>query len=199
MYGKLEQDLQKELQGIRQDGLYKEEWVIMGPQAAEITVTGGKKVINFCANNYLGLSDDPRVIAAARESYDRWGYGLSSVRFICGTQQLHKDLEAKLTEFLGTEDTILYACCFDANAGLFETLLTADDAILSDELNHASIIDGIRLCKARRLRYKNCDMGDLRAKLTEARDCRLRLIATDGVFSMDGIVAPLADICELAD
>ena len=157
------------------------------------------RVLNFCANNYLGLANDPRVIAAAKASYDRWGYGLSSVRFICGTQALHKQLEAKLPEFLGTEDTILYSSCFDANGGLFEALLGPEDAVISDALNHASIIDGIRLCKARRFRYRNGDMADLEAKLREARDARFRLIATDGVFSMDGIIAPLDAICELGD
>ena len=156
-------------------------------------------MINLCANNYLGLASDPRIIAAAKESYDTYGYGLSSVRFICGTQKLHKDLEAKLSKFLGTEDTILYSSCFDANGGLFETLLTSEDAVISDELNHASIIDGVRLCKAQRFRYKNNDMADLRAKLEEAKDCRIKLIATDGVFSMDGIVADLKSICDLAD
>ncbi|HUT57076.1 MAG TPA: glycine C-acetyltransferase [Phycisphaerae bacterium] len=199
MYGSLKDQVTKALDEIRAGGLYKEERVIASPQGARIAVTGGREVLNFCANNYLGLSDDPRVIAAAKDSYDRWGYGLSSVRFICGTQQLHKDVEAALTRFLGTADTILYACCFDANGGLFEALLGPEDAVLSDELNHASIIDGIRLCKAKRLRYRNCDMADLEARLKESKDCRLRLIATDGVFSMDGILAPLDKICELAD
>ena len=188
-----------ELESIRQAGTWKEERVIASPQGARITVAGGQQVLNFCANNYLGLGNDPRVIQAAAESYRKWGYGLSSVRFICGTQQLHKQLETALSDFLGTEDTILYGSCFDANGGLFETLLGEQDAVISDELNHASIIDGIRLCKARRLRYKNRDMADLEARLVEARDARLRLIATDGVFSMDGTIAPLAGICDLAD
>ena len=184
---------------IRDGGLYKEERVLTGPQGARIAVAGGKEVLNFCANNYLGLASDPRVVAAARDSYGHWGYGLASVRFICGTQALHKQLEEALTEFLGTEDTILYSSCFDANGGLFETLLGPEDAVISDELNHASIIDGIRLCKAQRLRFKNCDMADLEAKLKEAAGARTRLIATDGVFSMDGTIANLAGICDLAD
>ena len=184
---------------IRQAGLYKEERVLAGPQGARVTVAGGADVLNFCANNYLGLAGDPRVIAAARASYDRWGYGLSSVRFICGTQELHKQLEAKLTEFLGMEDTILYSSCFDANGGLFETLLGPDDAVISDALNHASIIDGIRLCKAQRYRYATSDMADLEAKLQDAAGARLRLIATDGVFSMDGTIANVGGICELAE
>ena len=199
MYEAFRQRVARELDDIRAAGLYKTERVISTPQGARIAVRGGPEVLNFCANNYLGLASDPRVMAAARESYGRWGYGLSSVRFICGTQELHKQLEAALTEFLGTEDTILYSSCFDANGGLFETLLGPEDAVISDELNHASIIDGIRLCKARRLRYRNRDLADLADKLTEAADARLRLIATDGVFSMDGSVAPLADICDLAD
>jgi len=187
------------LDEIREAGLQKTERVITTPQSPRIAVAGGREVLNFCANNYLGLANDPRVLAAAKASYDRWGYGLSSVRFICGTQALHKQLEARLSEFLGTEDTILYSSCFDANGGLFETLLGPDDAIISDELNHASIIDGIRLCKAPRLRYKNCDMADLEARLKEAASARLRLVATDGVFSMDGTIAPLDAICNLAD
>ena len=187
------------LDEIRQAGLYKDERVLAGPQGARVTVVGGPDVLNFCANNYLGLASDPRIIAAARASYDKWGYGLSSVRFICGTQELHKQLEARLSEFLGTEDTILYSSCFDANGGLFETLLGPDDAIISDTLNHASIIDGVRLCKARRFRYATSDMADLEAKLQEAASARLRLIATDGVFSMDGTIANLAGICDLAD
>ncbi len=187
------------LDEIRQARLYKTERVITTPQSARIAVAGGREVLNFCANNYLGLANHPRVIAAAKASYERWGYGLASVRFICGTQALHKQLEARLTEFLGTEDTILYSSCFDANGGLFETLLGPEDAIISDELNHASIIDGIRLCKAQRFRYKNCDMGDLEARLKEAASARMRLIATDGVFSMDGTIAPLDAICDLAD
>lgn len=186
-------------ESIDRDGLTKSEKVILTPQGAKVGLQDGRQVINMCANNYLGLASDPRVIAAARESYDTYGYGLSSVRFICGTQKIHKDLEAKVSEFLGTEDTILYSSCFDANGGLFETLLTAEDAVISDELNHASIIDGVRLCKAQRFRYKNNDMADLRAKLEEAKDCRIKLIATDGVFSMDGIVADLKSICDLAE
>jgi len=184
---------------IEKDGLTKNEKIIVSPQGARVALQDGREVINMCANNYLGLASDPRIIAAAKESYDTYGYGLSSVRFICGTQKLHKDLEEKLSKFLGTEDTILYSSCFDANGGLFETLLTPEDAVISDELNHASIIDGVRLCKAQRFRYKNNDMADLRAKLEEAKDCRIKLIATDGVFSMDGIVADLKSICDLAD
>jgi glycine C-acetyltransferase len=199
MFTTMKAHLKAELQKIRDTGLYKEERVLATPQGARITTVDGPEVLNFCANNYLGLANDPRVVAAARASYDRWGYGLSSVRFICGTQHLHKQLEAKLSEFLGTEDTILYNSCFDANGGLFEALLGPEDAILSDELNHASVIDGIRLCKAQRYRYRNCDMAELEEKLKEASRARFRVIATDGVFSMDGVVAPLADICELAD
>lgn len=199
MFGSLKTHLTSELQQIRDGGMYKSERVIATPQGARITVVGGREVLNFCANNYLGLSNDPRILAAAKESYDRWGYGLSSVRFICGTQELHKQLEAKLTEFLGTEDTILYSSCFDANGGLFEALLGPEDAIISDALNHASIIDGVRLCKAQRLIYQNSDMADLEEKLKEASGARHRMIATDGVFSMDGIIAPLGAICDLAD
>lgn len=184
---------------IEKEGLTKNEKIITSPQGAKVSLSDGKEVINMCANNYLGLGNNKEIIAAAKESYDRYGYGLSSVRFICGTQELHKKLENKLSEFLGTEDTILYSSCFDANGGLFETLLTEEDAVISDELNHASIIDGVRLCKAKRFRYKNNSMDDLRAKLEEARDCRIKLIATDGVFSMDGIVANLKAICDLAD
>lgn len=184
---------------IEKEGLTKNEKVIISPQGAKVNLQGGKQVINMCANNYLGLANHPEVIKAAKESYDTYGYGLSSVRFICGTQKLHKDLEKKLSAFLGTEDTILYSSCFDANGGLFETLLTDEDAVISDELNHASIIDGVRLCKAKRFRYRNNNMEDLRAKLEEAKDCRIKLIATDGVFSMDGIVADLKSICDLAD
>jgi glycine C-acetyltransferase len=187
------------LDEIRQGGLYKEERILSTRQGAKVTVVGGREVLNFCANNYLGLASDPRVIEAARASYERWGYGLSSVRFICGTQELHKQLEAKLSEFLGTEDTILYSSCFDANGGLFETLLGPDDAIISDALNHASIIDGVRLCKAQRYRFATSDMADLEAKLKEASGARMRMIATDGVFSMDGTIANLAGICDLAD
>lgn len=184
---------------IEKEGLTKNEKIITTPQGAKVKLSDGKEVINMCANNYLGLGNNPDVINAAKNSYDNYGYGLSSVRFICGTQQLHKDLESKLSSFLGTEDTILYSSCFDANGGLFETLLTEEDAVISDELNHASIIDGVRLCKAKRFRYKNNNMEDLRAKLEEAKNCRIKLIATDGVFSMDGIVANLKEICDLAD
>ena len=184
---------------IEKEGLTKTEKIITTPQGAKVKLSDGKQVINMCANNYLGLGNNLDVINAAKESYDRYGYGLSSVRFICGTQELHKKLENKLSAFLGTEDTILYSSCFDANGGLFETLLTEEDAVISDELNHASIIDGVRLCKAKRFRYKNNNMDDLRAKLEEAKDCRIKLIATDGVFSMDGIVADLKSICDLAD
>ena len=192
------ESLAEQSAAMRAAGTYKTERVLDGPQRARIEV-GGQTVLNMCANNYLGLANHPEVVAAARESLDRWGYGLASVRFICGTQQLHKDLEAKLSSFVGLEDTILYNSCWDANGGLFETILGPEDAIVSDELNHASIIDGIRLCKAKRLRYKTNDMADLRAKLTEAKDSRHRLIATDGVFSMDGHLANLPAICELAD
>jgi len=187
------------LNQIESEGLFKKERIITSPQEANIEVTGGQKVLNMCANNYLGLANNPEIIKAAKESYDKWGYGLSSVRFICGTQEIHKELEAKISEFLETEDTILYTSCFDANGGLFETILTEEDTVISDELNHASIIDGIRLCKAKRLRYKNSDMNDLEDKLKEARSSRFRLIATDGVFSMDGSIAKLKDICDLAD
>ena len=184
---------------IEKDGLTKNEKVITTKQGAKVGLNDGRTVVNMCANNYLGLADNEEVIAAAKASYDSHGYGLSSVRFICGTQDLHKNLEKKLSEFLGTDDTILYSSCFDANGGLFETLLTAEDAIISDELNHASIIDGVRLCKAQRFRYKNNNMADLREKLEAAKDCRIKLIATDGVFSMDGLVADLKSICDLAD
>ena len=184
---------------IEKEGLTKNEKIIVSPQGGKVRLSDGREVVNMCANNYLGLGNDPDVIVAAKASYDSCGYGLSSVRFICGTQELHKNLEKKLSAFLGTEDTILYSSCFDANGGLFETLLTDGDAIISDELNHASIIDGVRLCKAKRFRYKNNDMADLRAKLEEAKDCRIKLIATDGVFSMDGLVADLKSICDLAD
>ena len=184
---------------IEKEGLTKNEKIIVSPQGAKVRLSDGREVVNMCANNYLGLGNNPDVIAAAKASYDNYGYGLSSVRFICGTQELHKNLEKKLSAFLGTEDTILYSSCFDANGGLFETLLTEEDAIISDELNHASIIDGVRLCKAKRFRYKNNDMADLRAKLEEAKDARIKLIATDGVFSMDGLVADLKSICDLAD
>ncbi|AQT68920.1 2-amino-3-ketobutyrate coenzyme A ligase [Anaerohalosphaera lusitana] len=199
MFGAMKDHLNSELQKIKESGLYKSERIITSPQDASIEVKSGQKVLNFCANNYLGLADNPEVIEAARESFDKWGFGLSSVRFICGTQAVHKDLEAKLTEFLGTEDTILYSSCFDANGGLFETLLTAEDAVISDQLNHASIIDGIRLCKAQRYRYKTCDMADLEEQLKQAQSARFRLIATDGVFSMDGTIAKLDKICDLAE
>ena len=189
------------LTNIESEGLYKKERVITSPQNANIEVTGGQKVLNMCANNYLGLANHPEIIKAAKESYDKWGYGLSSVRFICGTQQIHKELEKKISEFLGTDDTILYTSCFDANGGLFETLLSEEDAVISDELNHASIIDGVRLCKAQRYRYKNSDMNDLEEKLKEARSKKTKqiLVATDGVFSMDGYIANLKGICDLAD
>jgi len=184
---------------IEQDGLTKNEKIMTSPQGAKVQLQDGRTLINMCANNYLGLANNPEVIQAARDCYGQYGYGLSSVRFICGTQQLHKELEAKVAQYLHTEDTILYSSCFDANAGLFETLLTPEDAVISDELNHASIIDGIRLCKAQKFRYKNNDMADLREKLEAAKDCRIKLIATDGVFSMDGIVADLKSICDLAE
>ncbi|MGH3463908.1 MAG: glycine C-acetyltransferase [Kribbellaceae bacterium] len=198
MLGKMREDLRTTLDEIRSAGLYKAERVITSPQNASISVASGN-VLNFCANNYLGLADHPEVIAAARSALDEWGFGMASVRFICGTQQIHKDLEQALSGFLGTDDTILFSSCFDANGGLFETLLGAEDAGISDELNHASIIDGVRLCKARRFRYKNRDMDDLEAQLKDAADARYRLIATDGVFSMDGYVAPLDEICALAE
>ena len=188
-----------EVEGIKAAGTFKDERIITTQQKARIDTTKTNGVLNMCANNYLGLSNDPRLIEAAKASYDKWGFGLSSVRFICGTQEIHKELEAKISEFLGTDDTILYSSCFDANGGLFETLLGPDDAIISDELNHASIIDGIRLCKAKRFRYKNNNLEDLRAKLEEAKDARIKLIATDGVFSMDGYIADLKSICDLAD
>jgi len=191
--------LQEEIKTLRAAGLYKSERIITTPQDAHIRISDGREVLNLCANNYLGLAENIDVVAAAHVALDRWGYGLSSVRFICGTQQLHKQLEAKLSEFLGTEDTILYSSCFDANGGLFETLLGPEDAIISDELNHASIIDGVRLCKARRYRYKNNDLADLEARLQEAADARFRMVATDGVFSMDGYIANLQGICDLAD
>ena len=191
--------LDGQLAGIRAAGTYKRERVIVSPQGATIRVADGQPVLNLCANNYLGLAQHPAVAAAAKEALDKWGYGLASVRFICGTQGNHKQLEAKLSEFLGTEDTILYSSCFDANGGLFETLLGPEDAVISDELNHASIIDGIRLSKALRYRYRNNDLADLEAKLKESRSARFRLIATDGVFSMDGYIANLGGICDLAD
>lgn len=193
------QALADQLAAIRSAGTYKNERVIITPQGATIRVSDGKQVLNFCANNYLGLAQNPEVIEAAKQALDQWGFGMASVRFICGTQGVHKQLETKLTEFLGTEDTILYSSCFDANGGLFETLLGAEDAIISDELNHASIIDGVRLCKATRYRYRNNDPQDLEARLKEASGARFRMIATDGVFSMDGYIANLPAICELAD
>ncbi len=199
MFGAMRETLRKELAEIRDAGLYKAERVISTPQNASVRVGEGAPVLNFCANNYLGLADHPVLVAAAKEALDRWGFGMASVRFICGTQEPHKALEAKLSEFLGTENTILYSSCFDANAGLFETLLGPEDTVISDELNHASVIDGIRLCKANRLRYKNRDMADLERQLKEAQGARYRLVATDGVFSMDGYLAPLDEICDLAD
>jgi glycine C-acetyltransferase len=198
MYGAMRDDLRAGLAEIREAGLYKAERVLGGPQAAQVSVTG-ETVLNFCANNYLGLADHPVLVRAAHEALDQWGFGMASVRFICGTQELHKRLEARLSEFLGTEDTILYSSCFDANGGLFETLLSDRDVVISDELNHASIIDGVRLCKAKRQRYRNRDMADLERILQESADARYRLIATDGVFSMDGYLAPLDKICELAE
>lgn len=199
MYGNLKTELQSELDEIRTAGLYKGERVIDTPQSARVGVGRTAPVLNMCANNYLGLASHPEVIAAAHEALDEWGYGLASVRFICGTQKIHKQLEEKLSEFLSTEDTILYTSCFDANGGLFETLLGPEDAVISDELNHASIIDGVRLCKAKRFRYKNNDMADLASKLEAAKGARRILIVTDGVFSMDGYLANLPAICDLAD
>jgi glycine C-acetyltransferase len=199
LFAGTQQQIRGELEQIRADGLFKTERVIVSPQGSSIRVEDGAEVLNFCANNYLGLADDPRLVEAAKEALDRWGYGLASVRFICGTQGVHKELEERISGFLGTDDTILYSSCFDANGGLFETILGEQDAVISDELNHASIIDGIRLCKARRLRYRNRDMADLEAQLQASADARRRLIATDGVFSMDGYVAPLGEICELAE
>lgn len=201
MYGAFKEHLQRELQGIRDAGFYKEERIIDTPQGAEVGVKAGLTLINLCANNYLGLAQDARIKAAAHEGMDRWGYGMASVRFICGTQTNHKELEAQLSKWLQLEDTILYPSCFDANGGLFETLLGAEDAVISDELNHASIIDGVRLCKAQRYRYKNNDMGDLEAQLkaADAAGARFKLISTDGVFSMDGVIAQLDKICDLAE
>jgi glycine C-acetyltransferase len=199
MFGHLKAHLETQLAEIRSAGTYKAERVISTPQAARVQVNGGQPVLNLCANNYLGLAQHPAVAAAAREGLERWGYGLASVRFICGTQTPHKELERRLSEFLGTEDTILYSSCWDANGGVFETIFGAQDAVISDELNHASIIDGIRLCKAQRLRYRNNDMADLEAKLREAKSARFRLIVTDGVFSMDGFIANLPAICDLAE
>ncbi|CAM8362052.1 BioF 7-keto-8-aminopelargonate synthetase and related enzymes [Candidatus Methylopumilus universalis] len=200
-FKKVKESFSSDLEEIKKAGLWKTERIINSDQKSKIQLSDNQEVINMCANNYLGLANNPEVIQAAKDGLDRWGFGLASVRFICGTQTLHKTLEAKVSEFLGTEDTILYAACFDANGGLFETILTADDAVISDELNHASIIDGIRLCKAQRYRYKNNDMNDLRAKLEEAKKNKARriLITTDGVFSMDGTIAQLDKICDLAD
>ena len=198
MFGKAREHYLSELERIRDEGLTKGERILSGPQGGRVTVAG-RRVLNMCANNYLGLADHPELKHAARVALDRWGYGLSSVRFICGTQGAHKELEAALSAHLGTDDTVLYGSCFDANGGLFETLLGEEDAVISDELNHASIIDGIRLCKAKRLRYRNGDMADLRARLEEAASARLRLVATDGVFSMDGSFARLGEICDLAE
>ncbi len=199
MFDSVREDLQATLDEIRAAGLHKPERVISTPQSATVAVSSGGEVLNFCANNYLGLADHPEVVAAAHEALDRWGYGMASVRFICGTQEVHKELEARLSAFLGQEDTILYSSCFDANGGVFETLLGPEDAVISDALNHASIIDGIRLSKARRFRYANRDLADLEQQLKEVSGARRRLIVTDGVFSMDGYVAPLAEICDLAD
>ena len=199
MYGKIKEDLTNELQSIRDAGLFKDERIIMTPQGAEIEVKGGKEVLNFCANNYLGLSSHPKVIEAAHKTLDEWGYGMSSVRFICGTQDIHKILEKKISDFLHTEDTILYVACFDANGGVFEPVLGKEDAIITDQLNHASIIDGIRLCKAQRYIYSHGDMADLENKLKETQNLRYRMVATDGVFSMDGDIAKLDEIVPLAE
>lgn len=201
MYGAIKDYLKEELEGIKEEGLYKKERVITSPQGAEITISGGKEVINFCANNYLGLSSHPEVIQAAKDTMDTHGFGMSSVRFICGTQDIHKELEGKIAEFYGTEDTILYAAAFDANGGVFEPLFSKEDAIISDSLNHASIIDGVRLCKAARYRYQNNDMEDLEKQLKQATEdgARFKIVVTDGVFSMDGLVAPLDEICDLAE
>jgi glycine C-acetyltransferase len=199
MYGKIKEDLTNELQSIRDAGLFKDERIIMTPQGAEISVKGGKEVLNFCANNYLGLSSHPKVIEAAHRTLDEWGYGMSSVRFICGTQDIHKVLEQKISKFLQTDDTILFAACFDANGGVFEPILSKEDAIITDQLNHASIIDGIRLCKAQRSIYAHGDMADLEERLKETQSARYRLVATDGAFSMDGDIAKLDKICELAE
>jgi glycine C-acetyltransferase len=198
MFDRMQTHLNRELEEIRQAGLEKQERVLTGPQGSVVKVLG-REVLNLCSNNYLGLADDPAIVAAAKAALDRWGYGMASVRFICGTQEVHKQLEAALTEFLGTEDTILYSSCFDANGGIFEALLDEHDAIISDALNHASIIDGVRLCKARRLRYANRDMADLERQLKDGAESRFRLVVTDGVFSMDGYLAPLPEICELAE
>ena len=199
MYGKFQEHLRSEIAAIKEAGLYKNERTICSPQGAEITLADGSRALNFCANNYLGLADNPRLIAAAKKAMDERGFGMSSVRFICGKQDLHEQLEKAISDYFHTEDTILYAACFDANGGVFEPLLTADDAIISDALNHASIIDGVRLCKAVRYRYANADMADLERCLQEAQAQRFRIICTDGVFSMDGNVAPMDKICELAE
>ncbi|EPR72415.1 2-amino-3-ketobutyrate coenzyme A ligase [Winogradskyella psychrotolerans RS-3] len=201
MYGDIKNHLQQEIESIKDAGLFKEERIITSPQGAEITLNTGQKVLNFCANNYLGLSSHPDVVQAAKDTMDTHGFGMSSVRFICGTQDIHKELEQKIADFYGTEDTILYAAAFDANGGVFEPLLTKEDAIISDSLNHASIIDGVRLCKAARYRYQNSDMADLETQLIDAnaKGARFKIIVTDGVFSMDGLVAPLDKICDLAD
>ncbi len=199
MYGSLQGILQQRLADVRAQGLFKQERLIASAQGSRVRLKDGRELLNLCANNYLGLADHPRVKAAAAAALDRWGYGLASVRFICGTQTIHRELEEAISAFLGTEDTILYSSCWDANGGLFETILGPEDAVISDTLNHASIIDGIRLCKAQRFRYATSDLADLEAKLTEAKGARVKLIATDGVFSMDGTIAPLAEICDLAD
>ncbi len=199
MYGKFKDYLKNELKAIDEAGLYKRERIIASPQGAEITLSDGSQALNFCANNYLGLADNPRLAAAAEKAMKERGYGMSSVRFICGTQDLHKKLEKAIAEYFHTDDAILYAACFDANGGVFEPLLGPEDAIISDSLNHASIIDGVRLCKAQRFRYANADMADLEEKLKEASSCRFRIIVTDGVFSMDGNVAPMDKICDLAE
>jgi len=199
MIGKMKNDFQKMFTDLKKNGLYKDERVITSPQGAVISVSTGEKVLNFCSNNYLGLANHPKVIEAAKEVMDKWGYGLSSVRFICGTQEIHKQLESKISEFLGTEDTILYAACFDANGGVFEPLLDKESAIISDELNHASIIDGVRLCKAQRFRYKHSNMDELENSLKKAQSAKYRMVVTDGVFSMDGDIAKLDKICDLAE
>lgn len=199
MYGNYQAHLQNVLQEIRESGLYKNERLIATPQSTHIKLADGKEVINFCGNNYLGFANRPEIVEAAQAALDKFGFGLGSVRFICGTQTFHRELETKLATFLGMDDVILYSSCFDANGGLFEPLLTAEDAIISDELNHASIIDGVRLCKAARFRYKNCDMEDLEKQLQAASNARFKIIATDGVFSMDGVIAPLDKICDLAE
>jgi glycine C-acetyltransferase len=199
VYGTLEQDLARRLEEVHEAGLYKTELVMTTPQGSHVAVEGRGELLNLCANNYLGLANHPAIVEAAHEALDRWGYGLASVRFICGTQSLHRQLEERISEFLGTEDTILFSSCFDANGGLFEALLGEEDAVISDQLNHASIIDGIRLCKARRLRFANGDMDELEARFRESEDARYRLVATDGVFSMDGYYAKLDRICELAE